>query len=243
MRLGPGSSASTQEALGFSLDLRTEPKKLVCLAISLIDHILSQRSSGGLTSVEQSACLSHRHDNGFLKLHLFDSSDRRKRARVHIWNSPSPANADANVHDHRYDFRSVILSGELENIRYMVDEEGEQYKVFTYSPRDSSGRYQMRRGGTACLLAGPCERYKAGASYALDRDTLHKAAPLPGAPCVTFCVQDRMHLKAQSTSYSQTHPDEADLVEAECVSVPDYLAALRWIKYEILAQSEVVLRA
>lgn len=57
------------------------------------------------------------HQNGFVKCILGNYPDG-SRLRLHLWSKNIPS----NIHNHRWDFRGVVLKGELEELVYLEDD-------------------------------------------------------------------------------------------------------------------------
>lgn len=194
---------------------------------SLLSMAVRSAMHGGDGMVEARSQKSHIHDNGFLKLNLYDTSDHRFRIRLHIWDVEVVAAEEVNVHDHRYDFASLIVSGSIENVRWRRGPNGATFKSFIYRPRDGEGQYQLEKQGSAVLAPQPAKSYSVGEWYRMDRSELHTARAAAGARTVTMCVQDRRMLKPYARTYSTFHPDDASRVDAPPLSAAEYLATLR----------------
>lgn len=167
---------------------------------------------------------SHFHDNGFLKLTLFETSDQAFRIRLHVWKNGAE---DVNIHNHRYDFASLVVSGVIENRRWRLSEAGKMIKVFQYSSRDENGEYRLARRGQAYLTPCEPEMYAKGDWYRMGHDDLHTAKAVVNGPVVTMCLQDRRMLKPHAWTYSTHHPDDAERIDAPALSLDQYCTAVR----------------
>lgn len=167
---------------------------------------------------------SHFHDNGFMKLTLFDTADRSFRIRLHIWNTDVK---EFNIHDHRYDFCSLIISGAIENQRWHLSDLGTSVKLFQYNPRNKNDEYQLERKGQAFLEPQAPEILRAGDWYRMDSNELHTAKAITSGPVITMCLQDRRSLKPHAHTYSAFHPDEVKSIVAPSFSPEQYLASLQ----------------
>jgi hypothetical protein len=114
-------------------------------------------------------------DIGLLGLRL----DDRREHRLHVW-GPTYSTGDPPVHDHPYDFTSLVVVGEMTNTRYVetryVEEAtGEQYTRVRYSPADEDDR-----ATDSLALAGTATVFRAGDEYSQLADELHDSRQLPG---------------------------------------------------------------
>ena len=199
---------------------------------AVLNASIKQAMTSTELEVKELACRSHIHDNGFVKLALFDSDDGRYRVRLHIWESSETSDQEANVHDHRYDFISLVVVGGLENVRWKLSDNGTEYKLFTYTPRNEDGVYNLKLVGRQCLSPEPTEVYAAGDSYLMMRDDLHIAQTMGNMRSITLCVQDRSNLKSQAQTLSISHPNEKTNISAPPLSVEVYRQTIRTIYEE-----------
>jgi hypothetical protein len=78
---------------------------------------------------------SYVHGNGFDKVVLFTGPGNSYKVRLHIW-WPG-LNSEENIHDHRWDFCSTIISGGILFEKYMVSKDGFPVREFVYKDRGS----------------------------------------------------------------------------------------------------------
>jgi hypothetical protein len=137
------------------------------------------------------AARSYHHANGFDKIILLDQSPHLI-LRAHIWwpthKSREPENSD--IHNHFWDFSSVVLHGKLDIEYFVRAESGLETTQYRYCPDPSGeGRYAMN-------LIGPCRlrrilvgSIQAGDLYTLSHDVLHRVTEQPMRPCATLVLQ------------------------------------------------------
>src|SRR5215207_9815263 len=113
-------------------------------------------------------------DIGVLGLWL----DDRRTSRLHVW-TPDDAIGDRLVHDHRFDFTSTVVVGELVNTRYVEDPSGQEYVRDRYA----AGNEDDRRADMVRLV-GTSETLRAGARYRQVASELHDSRQLPGTVTV-----------------------------------------------------------
>jgi hypothetical protein len=109
-------------------------------------------------------------DIGLLGLRL----DDRREHRLHVW-GPAHSIGDPPVHDHPYDFTSVVVVGEITNTRYVDDASGERYTRVRYSTADENVRT-----ADSIALAGTATVFRAGDEYSQRADELHDSRQVPG---------------------------------------------------------------
>lgn len=109
-------------------------------------------------------------DIGLLGLWL----DDRREYRLHVW-GPTYAVGDPLVHDHPYDFTSLVVAGEMTNTRYVEDAAGRDYTRVRYSVADEDARTT-----DTVTLSGTATAFGAGDEYSQRADELHDSRQVPG---------------------------------------------------------------
>lgn len=109
---------------------------------------------------------------GMLRLYL--SSE----VRLHVWDSRYAVPNVSTLHDHPWSFDSLIVAGWINQYRYRVDVEGDEF-LFAI--------LQCGPGGCAKtaptpirLLKGRCESYEEGQTYHQRHDEIHQSLPEDG---------------------------------------------------------------
>lgn len=127
------------------------------------------------------------HGNGFIQVPW----QGRPGVRVHIWHPELAAQrqtVSTTIHDHRWNFRSLVLYGHLVNRRYVVSpSEHGAYDVYRADgPRLPNGnRYLARVGSVSVTQKGP-DYYRAGSTYSMRAGEFHETLPSrPGDLLVT----------------------------------------------------------
>lgn len=196
---------------------------LWCMLAQSIEYAMKASDA----KAEVLAANSHVHDNGFTKIVLYDSADGRYRIRLHTWDPFEVEEQDVNIHDHRYDFVSLVVSGTFENRRWNFCDHGTEYKLFRYFARDEAGTYRLELVDRLRLAPNPVEVYSAGGSYLMMRDELHTAHSSPYVRSVTFCVQNRSVLKPQARTLSLSHPAYQSAMSAPSLDLEEYRKKIR----------------
>lgn len=122
-------------------------------------------------------CASHgyRHHNDFSKIVLGVSPTGRKLV-WHDWRQREPW-ADAEHHNHRWDFVSYVVAGELE-LTDFAEDPGGPLSVTRYAYESPGGRaeYSLRRTGPARLREARRVKVAAGDFYHQPHRVVHTAA-------------------------------------------------------------------
>ncbi|MFF4346041.1 hypothetical protein [Streptomyces sp. NPDC001530] len=164
-----------------------DPEKIivaVCEDGWLREHLMAAAKDRALLS----DTLCYRHPNGFYKMKLLSAGADSWALRIHVWDGPV---AQSDVHDHRWDFSSYIVSGELLESQFSLDRDAGSTPVFALAKRASSGEYRYTPDGVGRLSETSRTRRAAGESYTLDHRVLHRADPADGYPVVTAVLQGR----------------------------------------------------
>jgi len=114
---------------------------------------------------------------GLLSLRL----DDRRLYRLHVW-EPCPEVAEPPVHDHPYDFVSMVIAGEVVNTRYQEGPSGAEYSRVRYLASDE----RVRRTDTVRLLATSATM-RQGDQYAQLAHELHDNRQQPGTVTIIRC--------------------------------------------------------
>ncbi len=133
-------------------------------------------------------------DIGLLGLRL----DDRREHRLHVW-GPTFAAGDPLVHDHPYDFTSVVVAGEMTNTRYVEDPSGVEHTRVRYSTVDDESRTT-----DSVTLSGTATVHRAGDEYSQRADELHDSRQVPGT--VTIIRMAFVEVPVLSVCTKGDHP-------------------------------------
>lgn len=141
---------------------------------------------------EEIAQRSYTHDNGFDKLKLVVSEDPEYKLRLHIWwpeNTPQDPDS-VNFHDHRWDFHSILISGEMWFMNYDITT-GEGFPVheYEYAPVGDEEEYQMQYLGETNLKRRFGGTLHSGVDYSISKDIIHKTYIPSNCLTATLLVQ------------------------------------------------------
>ncbi|WP_141581883.1 hypothetical protein [Actinomadura sp. WMMA1423] len=144
---------------------------------------------------------SYRHDNGFDKIVLMAGAGYQ--FRLHVWREvPREAEVE-NVHNHRWDFSSVILLGGYRFQEFTPDPGGCPFHAYGYVSERGSASYSLEALGQRGLTRSFDAHLRAGTSYTLTSDVLHRVSNPPGRLTMSLVLQ------------GPHQPDSAVLVYAE----------------------------
>ncbi len=171
--------------------LTAEPDPARVLAI-LRDTLSLRHLLESITTDPQrlSTCAdaSYRHPNGFDKIVLASPSDSPLKMVLHLWNGDEEAD-DGHIHNHRWNFASIVLSGALQLELYKPDSTGYGYSKMKYKPLTEVRAYQLRPSGLMKASAQAAATLAAGSTYTWAAKLLHRAWALPGQNTLTLIVQ------------------------------------------------------
>jgi hypothetical protein len=134
---------------------------------------------------------SYRHDNGFWKLALAESAAYKLRAHFWFrWNTPAFL---PNIHNHRWDFSSVILCGGYRQHLFAASRCGNglntiPVRAWTYRPSDGTQHQQVTAMVPTHLSHLSSAEYKARDAVVLRAEQLHRVLPIPDCTTITMVV-------------------------------------------------------
>lgn len=103
-----------------------------------------------------------------------------RELRLHIWDDRFRVKNVSDIHDHPWNFESLVLSGELRNTRYLVSRHG----VGAFGPTHHEGTIicgpstdvrTPERSKYDVRLAGTTETFKPGTIYRQKADDVHRS--------------------------------------------------------------------
>lgn len=142
--------------------------------------------------LEAIASRSYTHPNGFSKLILSPSVYPAGELRLHVWDNESWTGVDSKIHNHAWDFASLVLCGVLENVIYDIDE-GQAFWVQRVDVLEgvnnwSSSRYNINEAGQIDASVTLRNHIPQGTLYAQRADVFHQIVPHE-AFCVSLVLQ------------------------------------------------------
>lgn len=120
---------------------------------------------------------------GMLRTYL----DPDKRWRLSIWHSALAVPNVSIIHDHPWDFLSLVLAGEFYNTRYTEDVLNSAATHMVQRIRTGEGGGPDGPATSVALVAGPKEVYGPGALYCQWAEEVHASGYVDG----TVTLNDR----------------------------------------------------
>jgi hypothetical protein len=157
---------------------------------------------------------------GFIQLKLDQTN------RVHFYTSELPPIVDdEDIHNHRYDFTSKIISGKITNYLYS-EIEGDTHFKSDESCKEGMNSETLQ----ACcgVLLTSIHTYVAGSEYFVDHNTFHRVA---ATDCVTWVIRSgykkeyaqviRPMNSVKVCPFGKKLPDDKlwEIVESICLSI------------------------
>lgn len=131
---------------------------------------------------------SYVHNNGFHKIVLHKSAKGHK-VRLHVFDVKTLC-IEEGVHNHRWEFASTVISGNLEQ-DILVDSDGadELHHEYVYDANEmQGGKASTRYVGTQRLRVVESLVYKAGTTYHMDTETLHRIVRADAGESLTMTL-------------------------------------------------------
>lgn len=153
----------------------------VCTDGTLRDYLVAVSKDPGSHGM-----LCYRHPNGFYKMKLLSPGTHAWALRVHLWDAPV---LPSDVHDHRWNFASFIVSGQLQESQFTILRGTGRKQTFTLT-RSEDG-YHYAPEGVCELTEVRRHTHTAGQVYTLDHRVLHRADPVGDYPVITAVLQGR----------------------------------------------------
>lgn len=112
---------------------------------------------------------SYQHGNGFLKVVLLD---RGYKLRLHIWFAGQ--SCEENIHDHRWSFSSLILTGALTSEIWADHAQGQAFQEYEYHAASKKHAPFKTNVGMKLLQLDHVQVNTAGESYVMPKGKLHR---------------------------------------------------------------------
>jgi hypothetical protein len=142
--------------------------------------------------LSRTASESYTHDNGFDKIVILAPEHSGYKLRLHIWWPDHDKPYTENIHDHRWDFASVVLTGSCRNQIFRRAKGGESVHEYRYIRPEQRGSYVLSPVGEAEIYCTLDTSLVAGTYYTMHHTEFHRI------------VSDRLDLT--STLFLQSPP-------------------------------------
>ncbi len=197
----------------------------------LLDTVASDRSLARRIADD-----SYWHPNGFAKLNLHRHHAPQFRLRLHVWPGEdlSPTEPEcSNIHNHRWDFSSVVLAGGIHIDEYEETSDFDDPKTvpcrrYSYEAAEGSLFGSLHPHGTTALRLIGRYDYGPADTHSCVPTTLHTVVPFDWRFTTTLVVQG---------------PDQRDaaLVYQRLHRQPVEDTGLRLTTYEVMRLADMTL--
>lgn len=193
----------TSSNRGELYEIETSPNTINTLMNEALKAIVNSEKL-----INQISSHSYIHDNGFIKLVLFQANEAISEIRLHLWGlddeHKSINTLAGNIHDHSANFTSYILRGSLtEEVYSIVDDQSNieaiEAKEYYCSSRGENNYYKMEFKGLRKLICSSSRTFNEGEWHSLQNNILHRAYPSI-KPTVTLFFQSP-RIKRGTNSY------------------------------------------
>ena len=133
--------------------------------------VATHESTAEISRMAASPRSSYKHDNGFAKLVVAEVAGFK--IRIHDFFAGV---GDGNIHNHRWDLESLVLSGRLDTQYFIDNTEGEKYVEHRYV-RENKAVYSIKATGHTRLKTMLAAEMNPGSVYRFNREQLHRINP------------------------------------------------------------------
>jgi hypothetical protein len=147
---------------------------------------------------------AYNHENGFEKLTLGADPSTGTLLRAHFWgrmDDETLLRVAGNLHNHRWNFASMVLQGELRVAKFVESSVGDEFNHYQYWPESGD---ELEFIGRSRLEQSSVGYYGAGTKYHEPADEIHHASPLAGSDTVTVMARS-----ASQRTYADVYTREA----------------------------------
>ena len=131
---------------------------------------------------------SYYHENGFHKIVLL--SGKQFKLRLHHFGVSAKIPME-NIHDHRWNFTSTIINGNLKMDLFRPTEkttDAEKVYHFIYESEKSNGNYSTEYVSEAHLIKSESRIYRPGDTYLMKTHELHRIRNSSGEESMTLIL-------------------------------------------------------
>lgn len=131
---------------------------------------------------------------GFLRTY-FGTKDNPKKYRLNLWDNRFTIPNVSTIHDHPWDFKSVIVAGEFLNQRYELNEKGEPTHNYTILKTGENGGLTKTEPKACMLIPKHEEFYLPGNIYSQKANEIHETKFTNGSVTLNERVGDTEHAR------------------------------------------------
>jgi len=153
---------------------------------------LIKRISLNENKLKEIAKRSYDHVNGFTKIVLFESEDKKVKIRLHLWGEKYQKSTISDLHDHRWSYISIPIIGELRESRFVENLEKNscnslkkvKYNCFS---RGESEWLNLEGYEIVSLIKDTTKLHETGNVYFCAAGEIHQLEPTT-LPCASIVV-------------------------------------------------------
>jgi hypothetical protein len=176
-----------------------------------------------LKSPDPLTAQAYAHDNGFRKIVLATGVADGVKLSLHHW--ADAAEQPGNIHNHRWDFTSLVAEGELSTCNWHPAPHGQLFSRYLYSSPAGSQVYRLVAHGSARVTSEEPVKRRVGSTYFLVHSVLHQAWAAPGT--LTVIAQGPVEqLTTTVLSIDGSIPPDQPLTALTSEEVVDSLTSL-----------------
>jgi len=110
-------------------------------------------------------------------------------ARLHIWpvNEKIIQDEDIQIHDHIFDFRSWVLTGQIQNTELSISSDGEPFAMYSTS-YDQNKSTLKKLDKSIRIKPTKTTRHSAGSTYSIKAGQLHQTQRIGRDAAVTVLI-------------------------------------------------------
>ena len=133
------------------------------------------------------------HPLGFVTCVLM--RDKSRKVRLHYWpiGGGIQQSPDCQLHDHRFEFKSWVLAGSVENVEYDISVDGAQFAVYQAHYRGETSLL-VKTSEKVGLVEVSRNRYQAGSSYTVQAGSIHETVRVGTVPAFTVLVTNDLSI-------------------------------------------------
>lgn len=117
---------------------------------------------------------------GFLRTY-FGPPELPKKYRLNLWDSQFTVPNVSTIHDHPWDFKSLIVAGKFQNIRYKSFTSVEPSHSYTTIKTGEGGWIDKNNYKNCYLLQNSNEKYNEGDTYSQKANEIHETKFVDGS--------------------------------------------------------------
>ena len=129
---------------------------------------------------------SYIHYNGFYKITLLDSIDPKFKLRLHFWAKQPTRLYSENIHDHKWNYSSCVLKGNLTMEEYKLSKNGKTKFSYEYLPINNSGTHKLNYLGKKEYKKLDERNLTESSIYFYEYFKLHRIIPNIYEDCATL---------------------------------------------------------